>query len=95
MSLFGSGKRIISTRTPLAGSDAGATDEAFAKMISTRTPLAGSDNSISTANERIEISTRTPLAGSDQATIRSQQSKRQFQPALPLRGVTELVLSVA
>ena len=57
--------------------------------ISTRTPHAGSDFVPVGIEITNEISTRTPHAGSDRARISAPHTMR-FQPALPMRGVTDL-----
>ena len=41
-----------------------------------------------TQSRIVEISTRTPHAGSDTATMATKTIKTLFQPALPMRGVT-------
>ena len=56
--------------------------------ISTRTPHAGSDSHADHRRHRICISTRTPHAGSDALAHVRRDIVRQFQPALPMRGVT-------
>ena len=73
---------------PLRGVTRGTVYGLSAYEISTRTPLAGSDRHLPPAVETGAISTRTPLAGSDQALNLAQSQANQFQPALPLRGVT-------
>ena len=64
--------RMISTRTPHAGSDMGIhIDETHIYRISTRTPHAGSDMGIHIDGTHIyRISTRTPHAGSDRNIMR-------------------------
>ena len=57
--------------------------------ISTRTPLAGSDLASYGLARQGHISTRTPLAGSDVDGVEMATNQVGFQPALPLRGVTQ------
>ena len=61
-------------------------------MISTRTPHAGSDLNGLLHFKSIRISTRTPHAGSDLTTLRARLRSYEFQPALPMRGVTPLAI---
>ena len=57
--------RVISTRTPHAGSDLVFQLVELFGDISTRTPHAGSDQRSGRSAEFEPISTRTPHAGSD------------------------------
>ena len=59
--------------------------------ISTRTPHAGSDFDFLVAYRLGHISTRTPHAGSDEINHAVGGRMQGFQPALPMRGVTEQV----
>ena len=81
---------LISTRTPHAGSDDGFGQAACAGFISTRTPHAGSDKSYMAIKYGRLISTRTPHAGSDGTGADIIKASDEFQPALPMRGVTDL-----
>ena len=60
-------------------------------LISTRTPHAGSDGAIEPRQCDKVISTRTPHAGSDRYGKFRYLYVKEFQPALPMRGVTLLV----
>ena len=65
-------------------------------FISTRTPHAGSDGEFAVgALDRFIISTRTPHAGSDAAVANVSLCCERFQPALPMRGVTAMVDTLA
>ena len=79
---------LISTRTPHAGSDAIAEIVRRVAVISTRTPHAGSDSRLRRIAHALLISTRTPHAGSDVDDLSHISEHCQFQPALPMRGVT-------
>ena len=57
-------------------------------LISTRTPHAGSDEAIEPRQCDKVISTRTPHAGSDRYGKFRYLYVKEFQPALPMRGVT-------
>ena len=57
-------------------------------LISTRTPHAGSDGAIEPRQCDKVISTRTPHAGSDRYGKFRYLYVKEFQPALPMRGVT-------
>ena len=57
-------------------------------LISTRTPHAGSDGAIEPRQCDKVISTRTPHAGSDRYGQFRYLYVKEFQPALPMRGVT-------
>ena len=59
--------------------------------ISTRTPHAGSDRPVADHHERERISTRTPHAGSDRYMFQARITYWEFQPALPMRGVTAIL----
>ena len=82
---------LISTRTPLAGSDV-LLHLGFSTVdISTRTPLAGSDiveALLQEWNERFQPA--LPLRGVTTDKERAYVANDVFQPALPLRGVTPL-----
>ena len=58
-------------------------------LISTRTPHAGSDGAIEPRQCDKVISTRTPHAGSDRYGKFRYLYVKEFQPALPMRGVTQ------
>ena len=62
-----------------------------ARRISTRTPHAGSDARHGHERRGCEISTRTPHAGSDAMDWATIMSALEFQPALPMRGVTAIL----
>ena len=65
-------------------------------FISTRTPHAGSDGEFAVgALDRFIISTRTPHAGSDDCYTPADVYECVFQPALPMRGVTAMVDTLA
>ena len=81
---------LISTRTPHAGSDTSLSSHRRYSSISTRTPHAGSDRLQRPRRGHSVISTRTPHAGSDSASSYHAMPICPFQPALPMRGVTEL-----
>ena len=83
--------RVISTRTPHAGSDIAPLEVGIHVRISTRTPHAGSDNDIASEIKELRISTRTPHAGSDQLSAAVVGTGIVFQPALPMRGVTAIL----
>ena len=76
---------VISTRTPLAGSDFDVHPDRRAEVISTRTPLAGSDAVHPDHRVGGSISTRTPLAGSD-STWGSGTAVQQISTRTPLAG---------
>ena len=78
----------ISTRTPHAGSDFVPVGIEITNEISTRTPHAGSDSRLRRIAHALLISTRTPHAGSDVDDLSHISEHCQFQPALPMRGVT-------
>ena len=82
----------ISTRTPHAGSDVWFGGVRLQQRISTRTPHAGSDRYTRIRGWSDTISTRTPHAGSDIAHSFFAYMLSAFQPALPMRGVTPLLL---
>ena len=65
------------------------------KTISTRTPHAGSDLQNGYRFGEDNISTRTPHAGSDFPVAFCARFDFLFQPALPMRGVTEPQASVS
>ena len=68
--------RLISTRTPHAGSDEQVFQRDLLVDISTRTPHAGSDTAqLLGGDGRLVISTRTPHAGSDQPLRQSRPTR--------------------
>ena len=73
----------ISTRTPHAGSDAGARIRGQPGRISTRTPHAGSDGHAAHGVLVGLISTRTPHAGSDSSSHRGLAARIYFNPHSP------------
>ena len=79
----------VLTCTPLAGNNKGTIIKRTIPIyISTHTPLAGSDLHPWFRSPYGTISTHTPLAGSDRRSRAVKPTRAQFQPTLPLRGVT-------
>ena len=65
--------------------------DAQTRRISTRTPHAGSDDAPFSRCDDCFISTRTPHAGSDVSSRLYLALAALFQPALPMRGVTQRI----
>ena len=65
--------------------------DAQTRRISTRTPHAGSDDAPFSRCDDCFISTRTPHARSDVSSRLYLALAALFQPALPMRGVTQRI----
>ena len=78
--------RVISTRTPHAGSDLRVNRLEAGAVISTRTPHAGSDQVAKPQKVGLQISTRTPHAGSDRREQRCRPHPRQISTRTPHAG---------
>ena len=84
----------ISTHAPRTGSDSKPPKTSGGFEISTHAPRTGSDLLLKKIAQLKNISTHAPRTGSDDGHTSRKAFKSRFQPTLPARGATNVILTI-